>query len=701
MSAQDLLIEIGTEELPPKNLKKLRDEFVDNIQAGLKQAELKFKEIKGFATPRRLAVLVSELEAKQPDRMLTKKGPAKQAAFDVDNNPTKAALGFAESCGVDFKALTLQENPKGAFLVYEYQETGKTTEEIVPAILKKALDGLPIAKRMRWGSSDETFVRPVHWILLLFGENTVPCRLFGIHSGKETRGHRYHHPENIAVSRPRDYEAILLKAKVVADFEKRHENIQNQIQKAIKERQCDAILDKDLLLEVTGLVEWPVVLIGEFDANFLMVPREALISAMEVHQRCFPMIDNEKKLLPSFIVVSNIESIDPKCVVRGNESVMKARLSDAAFHFDMDKKIPLQQRGSQLKNVVFQAGLGSLWDKSERLATLAKVIAQHIDCDPKQAEKASHLSKTDLLTQMVGEFPELQGIMGKYYALHDGESETVAFAIEEHYHPRFAADSLPASLVGTAVALADRIDSLVGIFGIGKKPTGDKDPFALRRQALGVIRMMVEKELDLDLQLLFFASKETYGSLLKEKKEKKEEKEEKEESVISTLLDFCFERFRAWYQEQNIPVRVFEAVLAKRPTKPYDFHCRLQAVHAFLQLPEAESLAAANKRVQNILTKSEVTIPEEATFDGTLLNEPAEKELANLVLQKQKEIAPLIKSTQYTEALKSLATLKDPVDRFFNEVMVMVEDVKLRNNRIKLLNALRALFLEIADISLL
>jgi len=689
MTTQDLLIEIGTEELPPKNLKKLRDAFVTNIQEGLIKADLKFEHIKGYATPRRLAVMVSNLSTHQADRLVTKRGPAKHTAFDADNKPTKAALGFAESCGVPFKELTLQENPKGAFLVYEHKEAGKSTIDIIPALLKSALEQLPIAKRMRWGSSDETFVRPVHWIVLLFGNKIVPCKLFGINSGNQTRGHRYHHPETIMISSSQNYEETLLNAKVMADFEKRLDNIRAQIQKEIEKRQCNIILDENLLLEVTGLVEWPVVLMGQFNPNFLEVPREALISAMEVHQRSFPMTDSEQNLLPNFIVVSNIESIDPACVVRGNESVVTARLADAAFHYEMDKKIPLRERESQLKQVVFQHGLGSLWDKSQRIATLAKIIAQHIDCDPKHAERASHLSKTDLLTQMVGEFPELQGIMGRYYALHDGEPNSVAHAIEEHYLPRFAADSLPESKVGSAVALADRIDSLVGIFGIGKKPTGDKDPFALRRQAFAIIRIMVEKELDLDLQLLFFASKETYGNLLKE------------ESVIPTLLDFCFERFRAWYQEQNIPTRMFEAVLAKFPTKPYDFHCRLQAVHAFQQLPEAESLAAANKRVQNILTKSEITLPEEATFESALLSEPAEKDLANLVLQKQKEIAPLIKSAEYSDALKKLASLKEPVDRFFNEVMVMVDDEKVRNNRVKLLNSLRLLFLEIADISLL
>ncbi len=620
------------------------------------------------------------------------------AAIDPKTQaPTKALLGFAASNGVTVQDLKLDETEKGAWYVFESEEPGKKAQALIPGIIHDAIKALPLPKRMRWGDGDDVFVRPVHWLTLLFNDEVLPLTLFGISSDRFTHGHRFHHPGKIAITFPHEYEELLFKqGKVRADFDKRRKHIllESTIQ---SEKNHGLVLgDEALLNEVNGLVEWPVVLVGEFETEFLQVPKEALISSMKVHQKCFPIETEDGKLLPKFIIVSNIESKDPKAVIAGNESVMGARLSDAVFHYRVDKEKSLESRLRSLKDVVFQQGLGSLWDKTERVAALTKMIAKQIpNCNFTLAERGALLCKTDLLTQMVGEFPELQGIMGRYYALHDGEEETVAFAIEEHYYPRFANDMLPSTLEGAAVALADRIDTLVGIFGLGKRPTGDKDPFGLRRQALGILRILIEKELNFDLKDLFIAAKELYGNLLLENTVTKNV------PIIEPLLDFCFERFRALATEQKVPARVFDAVLARWPTRPLDFERRILAVTEFQRLPEAESLSAANKRVHNILSKSEVPIPPDATFDKTLLKEDAEILLANQVIAKEEEIKPLLKASNYTQALQSLASLKEPIDRFFDKVMVMVDDVDLRNNRIKLLNRLRALFLEIADISVL
>lgn len=687
---KDLLIEIGCEELPAKTLKKLQDAFVLEITTLLNQAQLSFEERKAFATPRRLAVLIKNLSLQQPIQSVVKRGPAKGAAFDAQNNPTKAALGFAESCGVPMEALTLQETDKGAWLIFKQDIPGNTAKALLPAMIQKALEALPAKKRMRWGTLSETFVRPVHWVVMLLGEEIISAELFGIKTNRFTFGHRFHHPGAILLPTPLEYENSLEKTgKVIPSYEKRKNSIRDEMHRLAEQKKCVPIVEEALLEEVTGLVEWPVVLLAQFKSVFLKIPREALISAMQVHQKCFPVHDQKGQLLPNFVLVSNIESKDPNAVIAGNESVMHARLSDAAFYYQIDKETALRDRQEGLKQVVFQAGLGTLWDKSHRLAHLAQHIARSIKADPIYTERAALLSKTDLLTQMVGEFPELQGIMGKYYALNDAEPEVVALAIEEHYHPRFAKDTLPVTLEGCAVAIADRIDSLVGIFGIRKRPTGEKDPFALRRQTLGILRIIIEKGLNLDLRELFHTAKIAYkDSLL-------------EPEVVEQVLDFCFERLRAFYADQGIPARVFEAVLAKRPTKPFDFHKRIQAVFEFQSLKEAESLAAANKRVQNILSKSDITLPFDATPRDALLIENAEKLLFKLLLDKETEVAPLIKAGNYTEALKSLAQLREPIDTFFTEVMVMAEDPDLRNNRFRLLSKLRRIFLEIADISLL
>lgn len=698
----DLLIELGTEELPAKGLESLATTFVNAIVKALDAAELPFEAVESFVTPRRIAMLITDLQSQQPKRTIIKRGPAKTAALDASGAPSKAFLGFAASCGVEIEALQLQETDKGAWYVFEQQQEGKHTETLIPQLVKEAIHNLPLPKRMRWGNNSFSFIRPIHWAVLLFGNTTIKTDIFDIESDCFTQGHRFHHPQKIPLLLPKDYEDTLFKVgKVRANFAKRKQHILNEISIQAARHQGTVQTDEQLLDEVTGLVEWPVVLVGQFESSFLNIPKEALISAMKVHQKCFPLIDDAGSLMPKFIIISNIESKDPNTVIQGNESVMHARLSDAAFYFNLDQELSLEKRCEGLKEVVFQHGLGTLWDKSGRIATLAKMLSSRIthenfkknddDLSDKVSE-AARLCKADLLTQMVGEFPELQGIMGRYYALNDGKNADIAQAIEEHYHPRSATDTLPNSIAGSVLAIADRADTLVGLFGLGKKPTGDKDPFGMRRAALGILRIIIENQFkDIDLNTLFVNAKQLY---------EQDNKITADKPLIPPLLEFCFERLRAWYLEQGISPQVFESVLAKWPTKPYDFHCRIQAVSEFQKHPEAESLKAANKRVQNILSKNALLISPEAYFDEKLLQEPAERELAQALLKKELEIKPYLKDAQYTKALGALAELKEPIDQFFDKVMVMVEDEKIRNNRLRLLNRLRALFLEIADISL-
>ncbi len=690
MQTEDLLIEIGCEELPAKNLKKIEIAFIEHITNALKAHDLSFKDIQGFSTPRRLAARIVALTTHQPSRSTLKRGPAKAAAFDEEGNPTKAALGFAESCGVDYGALSIQETDKGAWLVFEQTSPGEAATQLIPPIVTEILKSLPVGRRMRWGDLNDNFARPIHWIVLLLGNTTIETEIFGIQTSNLSYGHRFHHPHAIPISSPEVYEELLsTKGLVIADFNKRRTAIVSMIEQTLQPYHHQAMLNLELLDEVTGLVEWPVVLLGEFNNTFLEIPKEVLITSMQTHQKCFAVVDATHTLLNKFLITSNIQSVIPASVVAGNEWVMHARLADAAFYYKKDKETSLEYRREGLKQVRFQQGLGSLWDKSERIARLAKIIAEKITANPTHVERAALLCKTDLLTQMVGEFPELQGIMGRYYALHNGEPPEVATTIEEHYHPRFSQDSLPSTLEGCAVAIADRIDSLLGLFGLGQRPSGDKDPFALRRQSLGILRILIEKQLDLDLRFLLETAKEPYQDILVEG------------NALEEVLDFCFERLRAWYQDQGISTRIFEAVLAKRPTNPLDFHRRIQGVSHFMGLKETETLAAANKRVQNILAKNEALMPEDPTVETVLLIEEAEKTLEKQLFNKEKEIAPLLKTGNYTDALKMLSSLAGPIDQFFTKVMVMVDNPEIRNNRLKLLNRLRVLFLEIADISLL
>ena len=689
MATQDFLVEIGTEELPPKALATLSEAFTRGIADGLKDADIEFGQVEAFAAPRRLAVRVRDLSDAQPDKPVEKRGPAVTAAFDDAGNPTRALTGFATSLGVTPDQLDTLETDKGAWVVYRTVDKGKPTVELMPELVDRSLAALPIPKRMRWGAHRTEFVRPVHWVVLLFGNKVIDTPVMGLKPGNKTRGHRFHCPKSLIVPTPDDYEVVLKQeGYVIADFAERREQIRAGInQLAEKEAGGKAVIDESLLDEETALNERPVPLMGRFEERFLNVPAEALISSMKEHQKYFHVVAANGDMLPLFITVANIQSKDPSQVISGNEKVIRPRLSDAAFFYDTDRKTTLEDRVDALKPIVFQEKLGSLYDKSVRVAALAGKIARVMNSDPELAKRAAMLAKTDLVTEMVLEFTDLQGIMGRYYAANDGEHEDIASALNEQYMPRFAGDDLPTTLTGCAVAIADRIDSLVGLFGINQPPSGTRDPFGLRRASLGVLRIIIERELPLDLQTLCEWAEEEHTSIT-------------EPNVADTVVDYMLERFRAHYEEQGISAEVYLAVHARRPTRPLDFDRRVKAVEAFRQLPEAQALAGANKRVSNILTKQGGDRIGE-TVDPSLLQDNAEKALAEQVDQQAEQVVPLFENGNYASALSSLASLRAPVDNFFDEVMVMADDEAVRNNRLALLNRLRNLFLRVADISLL
>ena len=693
MSKQDFLVELGTEELPPKALKKLSAAFTDGIIDGLKNAQLSFEGFESFAAPRRLALLVKGLETAQPDQKLERRGPAVKAAFDAEGNPTRAAEGFARSNGVTVEQLEQQETPKGAWLVFRAIQPGQQTKELLPEIVSKSLAALPIPKRMRWGASRAEFVRPVHWLVMLMDSEVVDCEILGLKSGNTTKGHRFHANKALTINAAADYQKLLLEeGKVVADFAARRRTIKTKVNEVAAAAGGTAVIDEDLLDEVAALNEWPVPLSGQFDKAFLEVPAEALISSMKAHQKYFHMVDAEGQLMPYFITVSNIESLDPTQVVEGNEKVIRPRLADARFFFDTDKKTTLEARRKNLKPVVFQQQLGSVYDKTDRIARLSAFIAEQEGGQPELAKRAGELCKSDLNSEMVLEFPELQGIMGQYYGAFDGEAEEVCVALNEQYMPRFAGDKLPSNLTGSAVAIADKIDTLTGIFGIKQPPSGSKDPFALRRATLGVLRIIVEKKLDLDLRDLINHAIEGYKAQGVELPAS--------EGLTETILEFMLERFRAWYQDENIPAEVFLSVMALKPSQPFDFNQRIKAVHAFSQLAEADALSAANKRVSNIMAKAgDLLIPD--SVDAGLMSEEAEQVLAKALADKKVEVQPALEQRQYSQAMESLAPLKDIVDNFFDKVLVNAEDEATRLNRYALLKQLRSLFLHVADISLL
>lgn len=684
---RDLLIELGTEELPPKSLKNLIESFQASVQQGLEKAELGFDSIRSYAAPRRMAIVVDGLQTRQQDRLVERRGPAVASAFDDDGNPTKALQGFARSCGVTVNDLETVETDKGAWFVFKQQQIGAETSSLIADILQQALNDLPIAKRMRWGSLPGEFVRPVHWLVLLFGDEVIPVDLLGVSSGRETRGHRFHHPQAIRIQSAQTYAPQLeTEGHVIVDMAIRREAIRGQVLELATKLGGEAVINEDLLNEVTGLVEWPVALSGSFDQRFLELPAEALISSMEEHQKYFAVRDISGALLPYFITICNIESRDPAQVIAGNERVILPRLSDAAFFWETDRKRPLAERQEQLKTIVFQNKLGTVFDKSVRVAKLAAKIASQIDGDAVLAERAAHLAKCDLVTEMVGEFPDLQGIMGRYYAKLDGEHDDVAEALDEQYLPRYSGDQLPQTKTGLSVSLAEKLDTLVGLFGIGQPPTGVKDPFALRRAALGALRIIIESKLDIDLvELLNYAQQQFPDQLTKT-------------DVVEQVTAYLLERLRGYAIEHGYKSDVFEAVIAVKPTKPLDFMHRLDAVAIFRQMEQAEALAAANKRIANILRKNDAE-GELGAIDNALLIEPAEKALADSINAVKMEVAPLMAQSDYKAVLTTLANMRETVDGFFDNVMVMADQPAVRHNRLALLNQTRALFLGVADIS--
>ncbi len=682
----DLLIEIGTEELPPKALLNLSHAFTNAVVAGFKQTALEAQEVISYATPRRLAVLLKNIPEKQQDQLIERRGPAVKAAFDAEGNPSKAAQGFARSCGVEVDALDRIETDKGAWLTFKQQVAGKTTTELVADIVNKALNSLPIPKRMRWGSSDIEFVRPVHWIVMMLGDQAIEKKILNITASNKTFGHRFHYPHRIELGNAKDYADALEKTGyVIADFAKRRDVVRQQAQDAALTLGGIAKIEAHLLDEVTALIEWPIAVAGNFAKKFLDIPQECLISSMQDHQKYFPVVDKKGALLPHFITIANIDSSNPDAVREGNERVITPRFSDAAFFWEQDCKVSLESRREATKKITFQKKLGSLFAKTERVALLSEEIAKQIGSNSSDAYRAATLSKCDLMSDMVGEFAELQGIMGRYYALKDGETKAVADAMQQQYQPGFADDVIPARTTGKVLSLADRLDTLLGIFAIGMKPTGSKDPYALRRLAIGVLRILIEGELPLDLKQLLTSAASAF------------QEEIKAPAAVDETFAFIMERLRAYYKDQGISSDVVEAIASVNPQRPLDFDQRIKAVTEFRKLDAAEPLAAANKRIGNILKKAGDNIPD--YIDTTLLVEDAETALYQAVINQAEKVAPLFKQAKYTQALSSLAALREDIDNFFDHVMVMVEDETLKNNRLALLQQMRGLFLHIADLS--
>ena len=687
MTTQNFLVEIGTEELPPKALKTLATSFADNVEAELNQACLTFDKIEWFAAPRRLAVKVLNLATQQPSKEIEKRGPAVSAAFDAEGKPTKAAEGWARGCGITVEQAERIATDKGEWLVHRAKIEGQPTKNLLNGIVANALAKLPIPKPMRWADKTVQFIRPVHTVTMLLGDELIEGEILGVASARTIRGHRFLGEKEFEIQHADQYPQLLReKGSVVADFNERKAEILAKSQAKATVLGGVADIEESLLEEVTSLVEYPNVLAAKFEERFLAVPAEALVYTMKGDQKYFPIYDKDGKLLPHFIFVSNINPEDPTAIIEGNEKVVRPRLTDAEFFFKTDLKQKLVDRLPRLETVLFQQQLGTLKDKTDRIEQLAGEIAKQIGADEAKAKRAGLLSKCDLMTNMVFEFTDTQGVMGMHYARHDGEDEEVAVALNEQYMPRFAGDELPKSLVASAVALADKFDTLTGIFGIGQAPKGSADPFALRRAALGALRIIVEKNLPLDLEDLVKKSAALFGDKLTN------------QNVVSDVVDFMLGRFRAWYQDEGIAVDVIQAVLARHPTRPADFDARVRAVSHFRTLDSAEALAAANKRVSNILAKADAAIGE---INLTACVEPAEKALAEAVLALHTEVQPLIAKGDYTAVLDKLANLRAPVDNFFDNVMVNAEDPALRQNRLAILNTLQDLFLQVADISVL
>ncbi|MEM0515724.1 glycine--tRNA ligase subunit beta [Pseudoalteromonas sp. YIC-827] len=687
MLKQNLLVEIGTEELPPKSLRTLAEAFADGLKAQLEDLALAHDGVQWYASPRRLGLMVLQLDGKQADKVVEKRGPAIQAAFDADGNPTKAAMGWARGCGIEVSEAGRHVTEKGEWLLHKAEVAGQPVQELIVAAVNAALAKLPIPKPMRWGANKTQFIRPVHTATVFYGDSLIAGEILGKQVTNQLQGHRFHHPEKVTINNANEALEQLKKAYVIADYDTRKAMIRNQIEAAAAKLGAVVAMDEDLLEEVTSLVEWPVTLTASFEESFLEVPDEALIYTMKDDQKYFPLLDQDGKLINKFLFVSNIESKDPSVVIAGNEKVVRPRLADAQFFFETDKKKTLESRLESLGTVLFQKQLGTLKDKSERISALSGYIAEQLGADKVLAERAGLLSKTDLMTEMVMEFTDVQGVMGMHYARFDGENEAVALAMNEQYMPRFAGDALPHSDISCAVALADKFDTLVGIFGIGQAPKGDKDPFALRRAAIGALRIMVEKQLPLDVLDIVAKAQTLFGDKLSNNQ------------VAEDVFEFLLGRFRAWYQEQGIEVDVIQAVLARRPSKPLDFDLRVKAVSHFRTLESAEALAAANKRVGNILSKNDVQ--ESGAIEPSLLQEAPEQALAQEVAAYQSKLAPLYEQGEYQQALSELANIRQSVDAFFDNVMVMADDEAIKRNRLALLSQLQDLFLQVADISVL
>tara|TARA_B110000879_G_scaffold68338_1_gene95662 strand:- start:7448 stop:9529 length:2082 start_codon:yes stop_codon:yes gene_type:complete len=687
MSA-DFLVEIGTEELPPKVLRQLCDSFAEGITSRLSAEQLQFGEVTIYGAPRRLALLIKDLETQTPDQDVVNWGPPAKVAFDSEGKPTRAAEAFAKKNSVALSELSglVENDGQQDKLCVRLTAGGNPTESLLGDIINQSLAGLPIPKPMRWGKSRQEFVRPVQWAVVLFDNKTIHTPILGIESSNISRGHRFHSEGDIIIEAPAHYRDRLYKAFVIVDFEERRELIREGVIAAAKSADGTAVIDEDLLNEVSSLNEWPVPLMGRFEEHFLKVPPEALISSMAQHQKYFHVVDSDNQLKPLFITVANIASLDPQQVISGNERVIRPRLADAAFFYKTDLKSTLQARRETLKSVVFQSKLGSIYDKTQRISGLAKILADYTGASAEHAARAGELCKSDLVSEMVGEFDDLQGVMGSYYALNDGEHPAVAEALMEQYLPRFAGDAIPATETGATLALADRLDTLVGIFSIGQQPSGSRDPFALRRASLGILRIIIERNIDLDLKLAITAAAQQLNIT------------ENADELCLQVLTYVLDRFKAWYRDEGIDTEVFASVAALGLTNPLDIDARVKAVAQFSSLPEAVALAAANKRVFNILAKQAAeTIP--SVIDSGLLVDAAEQQLVNTITELSGTIAPLLEQRDYAGVLKKLALLRDPVDQFFDDVMVMVEDSAIRDNRLALLHSLRSLFLNVADIS--
>ncbi|WP_333970796.1 glycine--tRNA ligase subunit beta [Alteromonas mediterranea] len=689
MRTENCLVELGTEELPPKALKSLGEAFATQFEAALSQADLSFDSVSWFAAPRRLAVYVSGLAEGQADKVVEKRGPAVSAAFDADGNPTKAAQGWARGNGIDVADAERLVTDKGEWLLHKAHVPGQSVAELLEGLINQAVSKLPIPKPMRWGNYNTQFIRPVHTLCVLYGSEVVNVSVLGLTSGRVVQGHRFHGEGRFELDHADNYASALEQQYVLADFEARKDKVRQQLEDAAQSLSLKPDYNEDLLEEIASLVEWPVVLQAGFDKSFLAVPKEALIYTMKDDQKYVPLLDSDGALSNTFLFVTNIESRDASQVISGNEKVIRPRLADAEFFFNSDKKTTLESRLESLETVLFQKQLGTLKEKSERISALSAFIASQIDANETQAARAGLLAKTDLMSNMVMEFPDVQGVMGKYYALNDGEDAPVAEALYEQYMPRFAGDALPSSGVSASVALADKLDTLVGIFGIGQLPKGDKDPFALRRAAIGVLRIVTELSLPLDLETLVSKAIDVYGDKLTNAE------------TQSQVVDFVLGRFTALLQDQAIAIDVIQAVAARRPTKPADYLARVHAVDKFRALEEAEALAAANKRVANILAKQNVEVTDTVNIDESLLAEEAEKALYVELKAAQKEVDIAVPSQDYTRILTALATLRNVIDNFFDNVMVMADEEAVKNNRLALLSLLRQLFLTTADISIL